>query len=102
MSPDGSVHGWRDERPAPAVSERPAPAVSAIIEGVTGAELKRLRERAKLSHAKLAARAKAEPIICQHCGTQQTLTKRTLIRWEAGEWPIPKLAALGLKALLTK
>ncbi len=75
---------------------------SAIMATVTGAELRKLRERAGLSQADLAARAKAEPIICQHCGTKQTLTKRTLIRWEAGEWPIPKLAALGLKALLTK
>jgi transcriptional regulator with XRE-family HTH domain len=53
---------------------------------VTGAELRKLRERAGLTQADLAARADVVPI--------------TIIRWETGQRPIPVLAALGLKVIL--
>jgi transcriptional regulator with XRE-family HTH domain len=53
---------------------------------VTGAELRKLRARAGLSQAALATRADVD--------------RRTIMRWENGQAPLPKLAALGLKALL--
>ncbi len=55
---------------------------------VTGAELRKLRERAGLTQAELAARAE--------------VTSRTIMRWENDQVDIPKLAALGLKALLSR
>ena len=55
---------------------------------VTGAELRKLRERAGLTQAELAARADVVPL--------------TIIRWENGQRPIPVLAALGLRVILTK
>jgi DNA-binding transcriptional regulator YiaG len=53
---------------------------------VTGKELRRLRERAGLSQMALAKLA--------------GIHARTIMRWELGQVPIPKLEALGLVALL--
>ncbi len=53
---------------------------------MTGTELRRLRKRAGLSQAALAKRAE--------------VAARTIIRWETGQTPIPKLEALGLRTLL--
>jgi len=55
---------------------------------MTGKDLRRLRERAGLSQAALATLAEVHP--------------RTIIRFELGQAPIPKLAALGLAVLLRK
>ena len=55
---------------------------------MTGKTLRRLRERAGLSQAALAALAEVHP--------------RTIIRYELSQAPIPKLAALGLAVLLGK
>ncbi len=56
-------------------------------ETMSGSELRRLRERAGMSQADLAKEA--------------DVTTRTVIRWELGQFPIPKLAALGLRVLLS-
>ncbi len=53
---------------------------------MTGKELRRLREQGGLSQIKLAALA--------------DVSYRTIIRWEMGQAPIPRLAALGLTVLL--
>ncbi len=53
---------------------------------MTGKELRRLRESTGLSQIKLAALA--------------DVSYRTIIRWEMGQAPIPRLAALGLKQIL--
>jgi DNA-binding XRE family transcriptional regulator len=50
--------------------------------------MRKLRERAGLTQADLAARGDVVPI--------------TIIRWETGQRPIPVLAALGLKVILAK
>ena len=55
---------------------------------MTGRELQRLRKQAGLSQTDLARRA--------------DLTVRTIGRWELGEVPIPRIAALGLRVLLAK
>lgn len=52
---------------------------------MTGKELKRMRERAELSQAALAQLAE--------------IHARTIMRWELGQVPIPRLEALGLVAL---
>jgi transcriptional regulator with XRE-family HTH domain len=59
-----------------------------MMSGVTGAELRKLRERAGLTQAELAVLAE--------------VSKRQVIRWEMTDSPISKLVALGLKALLSK
>lgn len=59
---------------------------SAIIEGVSGAELRRLRERAGLTQDDLAKLAE--------------VASRTIIRWENDQVPIPALAARGLREVL--
>ncbi len=53
---------------------------------MTGKELRRLREQGGLSQIKLAALA--------------DVSYRTIIRWEMGQAPISRLAALGLKQIL--
>jgi DNA-binding transcriptional regulator YiaG len=55
---------------------------------MTGAELRRLRERAKLTQEQLASRAEVH--------------WRTILRWEAGQVSIPALAARGLRQILTE
>ena len=55
---------------------------------MTGKELRKLRERAGLSQSALAALA--------------GIHYRTILRWEMGQVPIPKLEALGLEVLLAK
>jgi transcriptional regulator with XRE-family HTH domain len=56
-----------------------------MVRSMTGAELKRLRERAGLAQQALAALA--------------DVAARTIIRWEQGETEIPALAARGLHAI---
>jgi len=55
---------------------------------MTGAELKRLRERAGLTQTELADAAEID--------------YRTILRWEKGHIPIPALAALGLRQILAE
>ncbi len=55
---------------------------------MTGAELRRLRERAGLTQDALARLAE--------------VAVRTIIRWENGQVPIPALAARGLLAVLAE
>ncbi len=52
---------------------------------MSGADLKRMREKAGLTQQRLADLA--------------DVAARTVIRWETGEQPIPALAARGLRAL---
>jgi DNA-binding XRE family transcriptional regulator len=73
--------GWLNQLSA---SGQPSPDVTECLI-MTGKELKRMRERAELSQAALAVLAEIHP--------------RTIMRWELGQVPIPRLEALGLVAL---
>ena len=62
--------------------------MSATLDTMTGDELRRLREKADVSQAKLAELAE--------------VTIRTISRWENGEVDIPALAARGLREILAE
>lgn len=55
---------------------------------MTGADLRRLRERAQLTQIQLASLAEVH--------------WRTILRWEINEVPIPALAARGLRQILAE